>query len=307
MQKLKELKMKENLLPKLGFGTASIALGSQMEAERTLKFALENGIRYFDTAPLYGGGQAEVRLGQALKDAPKNIMVSTKCGRYRDYGTAGPASSGLDDTWDYSEKTIRESINLSQDRLNREFLDIVYLHDIETSPKEAFEVGLPLLREMQTKGVVGAIGAGCNTVEGLLSAIEAGASDILLVAGRWTLLDRSAGRELLYKAELNGAHIVVGGLLNSGCLANPYKENTTFNYRPIKSNERTKLLELAEIANRENVSILAAATQFPARDKRIGTTLLGAATKEQLKNTLESIEAKVTESFWSSTKELGIS
>jgi D-threo-aldose 1-dehydrogenase len=84
MQKLKELKMKENLLPKLGFGTASIALGSQMEAERTLKFALENGIRYFDTAPLYGGGQAEVRLGQALKDAPKNISVSTAFCRYHD-------------------------------------------------------------------------------------------------------------------------------------------------------------------------------------------------------------------------------
>ena len=118
-------------LPKLGFGTAAVALVDQNEAMASIDIALNAGIRYFDTAPLYGGGQAEVRLGQALQDAAKEVIISTKCGRTRRFATAGPVSTGEADVWDFSEKAITDSIERSCERLNRERLDIVFLHDIE--------------------------------------------------------------------------------------------------------------------------------------------------------------------------------
>lgn len=294
-------------LPKLGFGTAAIALVDQSDAMASIDIALHAGIRYFDTAPLYGGGQAEVRLGQALADAAKEVTISTKCGRTRRFGTAGPVSTGEADVWDFSETAIIESIERSCERLKRDRLDIVFLHDIEAAQEQAFSEGLPVLRKLQAKGRIGAVGAGCNTVDGLLSALHADAADVILVAGRWTLLDRSAGKILLREAKEHSTKIVAGGILNSGCLANPDAPAAHFNYGPVTNDVRVQLRALAGVADEHNVSLTAAALQFPKRDPRVDTTLLGASSSGQLSKIMVELAKPIPNDFWTAVESMGLS
>ncbi len=293
-------------LPALGLGTSSLALCPESEFFATIDLAYESGIRYFDTAPLYGGGQAEVRLGQALTEAPANVVVSTKCGRYRRFGAPPPFSSGENDSWDFSEAATRHCIDLSSARLDRDYLDIVFLHDIEASIGQALCEALPVLRELRSAGRIGMIGAGCNTVEGLLAALATGFVEVVLVAGRWTLLDRTAQVELLPKAGDSGTKVVAGGILNSGCLADPGSRGARFDYRQISEFERSQLLKLAATAAKHDVSLTAAALQFPARDARVGTTLLGASSPGQLQESLAALSQSVPEAFWDEAQDMGL-
>ena len=291
--------------PSLGFGTAAIALGPDVEAMKTIDIALEAGIQYFDTAPLYGGGQAEVRLGRALKGMP-DIIVSTKCGRFRQFGAPAQAGTSHADVWDFSEQSVRESIERSCERLDRNYLNVVFLHDIEAAQDQAFHEALPVLRELQSAGRIGAVGAGCNTVVGLLSAVDAGAADVLLIAGRWTLLDRTAGAELLPAAANAGVSVVAGGVLNSGCLACPEMPGAKFNYRTIQSEERAMLDKLVAVAVQFNVSLTAAALQFPQRETRVSTSLLGASGSVQLQSTLDALREPIPDGFWKAVEHMGL-
>lgn len=291
--------------PSLGFGTAAIALGPDAEAMKAIDIALEAGIQYFDTAPLYGGGQAEVRLGRALKGMP-DIILSTKCGRFREFGAPAQAGTSHADVWDFSEQSVRESIERSCERLDRNHLNVVFLHDIEAAQDQAFREALPVLRELQSAGRIGAVGAGCNTIVGLLSAVDAGAADVLLIAGRWTLLDRTAGAELLPAAANAGVSVVAGGILNSGCLACPEISGAKFNYRPIQSEERATLDKLVAVAVQFNVSLTAAALQFPQRETRVSTSLLGASGSAQLQSTLDALLEPIPDGFWKAVEDMGL-
>lgn len=286
-------------IPELGLGTAALALVDEAEADRTLRCALDRGISYFDTAPLYGGGKAEERLGNALKSAQSaNVFVSTKVGRYRPYGAAAGHQSGNPDAWDFSEAAVRGSIARSQDRLNREVLDCVFLHDIGGNIDAAFHEALPVMRELQRKGVIGLVGAGCNTVDELLSAVDAGAADAILMAGRWTLLDRSAGDKLLPSCKAAGTRIVAGGVLNSGLLAARPGPASTFDYRPATAAERARAQQLSDMAEAAGISLLSAALQFPRRHETVGTLLLGAASQDQLEDSMTALTARIPDSFW---------
>lgn len=285
-------------IPELGLGTAALALIDEAVADRTLKTALDRGISYFDTAPLYGGGMAEERLGRALAAAQSQaLFVSTKVGRSRPYGAAAAHQSGNPDTWDFSEAAVRASIARSQDRLNREVLDCVFLHDIGGNIDAAFHEALPVMRELQRKNVIGLIGAGCNTVDELLSAVGAG-SDAILIAGRWTLLDRSAGDKLLPSCKAAGTRIVAGGVLNSGLLAARPGPTSTFDYRPATAAERARAQQLSDMAEAEGISLLSAALQFPLRHETVGTLLLGAASQDQLEESMTALTARIPDRFW---------
>lgn len=293
-------------LPRLGLGTAGFALTSEAEAQRAFETALEAGIGYFDTAPLYGGGQAEVRLGKVLAGASQSVVVSTKCGRTRGFGSAAPSVSGIPDVWDFSEHSARESVERSCERLRRGKLDIVFLHDIETAQDQALKEALPVLRELQAQGRIGVVGAGCNTVDGLLAAVVGGAADALLIAGRWSLMDRTAGTQLLSHAAAHGTAIVAGGVLNSGCLAKPRSPDAKFDYRPISESERAAALDIAKVAEAHRVSVLAAALQFPGRDSRVSTTLLGASSASQLEGALAALEEQIPDQFWNTIAPMGL-
>lgn len=294
-------------LPDLGLGTAALALIDASEAQRALWAALDKGIRYFDTAALYGGGQAEIRLGEALKSqASNNVFVSTKVGRYRKLGAAAPSVTRTPDTWDFSEATTRASIRRSQDRLGRDHLDCVFLHDIEMASEAALNEALPVLKELQNRGEIGMIGAGCNSNAGLLAAINAGAADVVLVAGRWTLLDRSAADHLLPLCERKGTAVVAGGVLNSGLLAKRPAEGASFDYRPATKAERETAIKLHDLAKASSVPLISAALAFPTRHPAVDTLLLGVSSASQLENSLAVMKADIPAEFWENVGPLGL-
>ncbi len=293
-------------LPALGLGAASLALVDDAIAREALDFALDSGIRYFDAAPLYGGGAAEERLGRALAGSDEPVFVSTKCGRYRAFGAPPPAVSGIADTWDFSAEATRKSIQRSLDRLGRTRLDAVFLHDIEQDIDGALNRALPVLRDYQAKGVIGMVGAGCNSVAGLIAALQGGADDVLLVAGRWTLLDRTSKAELLPLARRHGTHLVAGGVLNSGMLAGKLGAGPRFDYRaaaPIELDEAQRLRSAAEAAG---ATLMQAALQFPTRDPGADTLLLGASSKAQLSSALAALREPIPEALWATLQPMGL-
>lgn len=293
--------------PKIGLGTAALALADPREAERVLSLALDHGITYFDTAPLYGGGLAEQRLGEVLKSrGNSNTLVSTKVGRFREKGAEPPTVTGNPDTWNFREGAVRESIARSQGRLGRERLDCVFLHDIEFALDQALCEGIPVLMELKQQGIVGAIGAGCNTVEGLVAAINAGADDSVLVAGRWTLLDRSAGKSLLPLCRSKNTSVVAGGVLNSGLLAKRPQKGMKFDYRPATDHELAAATELHDVAEKMNVSLISAALQYPTRTKDVASILIGCSSAEQFSRSLSALAEEIPEAFWDAVADKGL-
>ncbi|MEW7009945.1 aldo/keto reductase [Lentilitoribacter sp. EG35] len=294
-------------VPSLGLGTAALALTDLSEAERTLSLALDSGIKYFDTAALYGGGQAEIRLGKVLKSqAARDVFVSTKVGRYRELGVAAPGPNDTPDVWDFSEATTRASIRRSQDRLGRDYLDCVFLHDIEMAPEAALAEALPVLKDLQAKGEIGLIGAGCNTNAGLIAAIYRGAADVVLVAGRWTLLDRSAARNLLPLCARKRTAVVAGGVLNSGLLAKRPVEGASFDYRPATVVERDAATRIHDLAQASGIQLINAALSFPTRHSAVDTLLLGVSTACQLEQSLSALKTNIPQEFWENVAPLGL-
>lgn len=293
-------------LPTIGLGTAAFALCPEKDALATLHHALERGITYFDTASLYGGGQAEARLGRALSGAGPEVAVSTKLGRERDWGAAPAWATGQPDRWDFSESATRRSVARSCARLGRDFLDVVFLHDIHMAPEQALAEALPVLRELQADGVIGMIGAACNTVAEHLTALKGKADDILLVAGRWTLLDRSAGTQLLPACLANDTRVVAGAVLNSGLLAGPPFAGRSFDYRPATEVEVAEAERLDAEAKKAGIDLVTAALQFPRRHRTVNTLLLGAASATEIDKSLAALKRQVPDAFWARVHGMGI-
>ena len=219
---------------RLGFGSASIAglysAVAEADAFAMIEHAWATGVRYFDTAPQYGYGQAERRLGTILRQHPRDSYVlSTKVGRLLRPATteqlAEPSNfHGVPDdrpVWDFSRDGVRRSLDESLQRLGVDRIDIVYIHDPDDHWQAAIDSAYPALHDLRDQGVIGAIGAGMNQAEMLARFAREADMDVFLCAGRYTLLDQSALAELLPACEVRGISLVIGGLLNSGILANP--------------------------------------------------------------------------------------
>lgn len=212
-------------LPRLGLGTAA-ALGvmgtaiSDEAANAVVATAYARGIRFFDTAPLYGGGLAEERLGRVLRTLPRDdIVLSTKTGVTRPYRQAASPPGGLRrssaDVWDYGPEATKRSVALSLERLGIERLDLVHLHDVDDRVDQAM-AAYPALDELRAAGVIAGIGIGAKHVGAPLALLERGRFDAVLVPGRYTLLDQTALPALLPLALERGIRIVIGGVFNSG-------------------------------------------------------------------------------------------
>ena len=261
-------------LPRFGLGTAALA-GlypdvSSASARATVDAAWSLGIRYFDTAPLYGSGLAEERLGEALSARPRNeFVISTKVGRvlrpgrpHRHYAGARPFAPAFD----YSRDGVRRSLAESLERLQLGQVDIALLHDPERHIDEARR-SIDAVRELAAQ-----VGVGTNYVETALTFVEAGEVDVVLLAGRYTLLDRSAERELLPVCAERGVPVIAAGVFNSGVLAG----GATFDYEsaPADILKRRDTLEAA--CARHVVPLAAAAIQFPLRHPAVESILVGA-------------------------------
>ena len=216
-----------------------------------------------------------------------------------------PFQSGQADIWDFSEKKTRLSVDLLSERLNQSFLDIVFLHDTKENIYQAFFEALPVSRELQANNRIGMIGVRCNTVDALLTSLEAGITDVLLIAERWTLLDRTVGLELLLLANSRNTNIIVGEVLNSGCLAQHDNASAKFNYRPISRIEQCKFRELCTLINKYT-SLMAVALQFPNRDPCVSVTLLGVSEADQLRGSFRFLDQVIPDMFWQEVEGMGL-
>ncbi|MFE6332089.1 aldo/keto reductase [Streptomyces sp. NPDC057798] len=305
-------------MTRLGLGSG--ALGNlytevtDEQAYEAVGAAWDRGIRYFDTAPHYGLGLSELRLGAALRERPREeYTISTKVGRRLEpsdeggddlaHGFAVPATHRR--VWDFTADGIRRTLDASLERLGLDRVDIVYLHDPDDHAEEAFREGYPALEELRSEGVVGAIGAGMNQAEMLTRFIRDTDVDVVLCAGRYTLLDRSALVEMLPAAVERGTSVVIGGPFNSGLLADP-RPGATYNYAQAPRELVDRALRMKETAERHGITLRAAALAFCAAHPAVTGVLVGARSAAEVHDCAEQFATPVPDSFWQELRQSGL-
>lgn len=299
--------------PRLGLGCAALtAPGADGErnARAVIEHAWGRGIRFFDTAPLYGGGLSEERLGAALDGLPRtDYVLTTKTGVTRPYaqGATPPNSTRFRaaDVWDFSREGTHASVHRSFDRLRTDYLDLVHLHDVDQH-LDACTEACEVLAELRAQGRVRGISVGSNGVHapGLLMA--RGVIDAMLVAGRCTLLDASA-EGLFERAVTAGVRVIAAGVLNSGILAQGITPKATFDYLPPSPAVAERVGRLQDWCASHGVSLMAAALQVVARNPRVGSVLLGPRSVTELDELLNAYVQPVPDAFWLECPEMAVS
>ncbi len=307
----------------LGLGCATLG-GSQIDvareaAEEIVGAAWAAGVRYVDTAPFYGVGQAERCVGDALRDRSRSEWVlSTKVGRLLRPNATGIFADGrhhplpFDAVYDYSYDGIMRSFEDSLQRLGLAQIDVLYVHDVgvyqhgaEAHPalmKTLRESGYRALESLRRGGVVAAIGIGVNEREVLLEAMEWGAWDAFLLAGRYTLLEQAPLDDLLPKCLVAGTSIVVGGPLNSGILAG----RDTWNYRPAPPDVAARVKAIAVICDSHRVPLAAAALQFPLAHPAVAAIIPGPRNAEEFAANLDLLRHPIPAGLWADLREAGL-
>lgn len=295
----------------LGFGGAQLGNlyreTSEEEAAGAVDAAWNAGIRYFDTAPHYGLGLSERRLGNALGGRARDaFLVSTKVGRLLvptneplpdDEGFA--VSPNLRRVRDYSRDGIRRSVDESLKRLALDRIDIVYLHDPDDYWEVASREGAPALAELRDEGVIGAFGAAMNQIPMLLNFIDRCDVDLVMVAGRHTLLEPIGQERLLPLAAQHGVGVVVAGVYNSGLLSRPRpSRGAKFNYEDAPDEAIHRAVELAERCEAHGTTLPAAAVQFPLISQEVVSVVIGARTSEQVYNSAENYQSLIDPALW---------
>jgi D-threo-aldose 1-dehydrogenase len=293
-------------LPRTGLGTAPLGglfeAVSDETAHETLELAWEEGIRFFDTAPLYGLGLSERRLGRFFADKPRDdFVVASKVGRLlRADAPPDPDQSHwagtppLNPVWDFSHDGVLRSIDESLERLGLDRIDIVHIHDPDDHYEEALAGAYPALDRLRTEGVIRAVGAGMNQVEMLVDFVREARFDCFLVAGRYTLLDRAALPELLPLCVERDIAVIAGGVFNSGILAG----GTSFDYRPAPPELLERAAGLEAVCARYDVPLAAAALQFPLRHPAVASVLLGPRSRAQLAQSLDLLDVQIPVELW---------
>ncbi|MEV6528764.1 aldo/keto reductase [Streptomyces sp. NPDC051639] len=302
----------------LSFGAAGIGnlftTVSDEAAYEAVDAAWDGGIRSFDTAPHYGLGLSERRLGAALRARPRDAYtLSTKVGRLLE-----PADTGGDDlangfavpathrrVWDFSADGVRRALEAGLERLGLDRVDVVYLHDPDDHAEQAFQEGYPALEKLRSEGVVGAIGAGMNQAGMLTRFVRDTDVDVVLCAGRYTLLDHRALAELLPAALERGTSVVVGGAFNSGLLADP-RPGATYDYATAPRETLERALRLQEIAGRHGTTLRAAALAFPAAHPAVVSVLVGARSAHEVRDCAQQFATPVPAAFWRELREAGL-
>ncbi|MFE7712905.1 aldo/keto reductase [Streptomyces sp. NPDC057486] len=276
------------------------------EAAAAVEAAWANGVRTFDTAPHYGLGLSERRLGQALRSKPRGqYTLSTKVGRLlrpRDEqgddlanGFAVPATH--ERAWDFSAHGVRASLEESLTRLGLDRVDILYLHDPHDHERAAFDSAYPELERMRAEGLVGAIGVGMNQTRMLERFVRDTDIDVVLLAGRYSLLDHSGLTSLLPQAARRGVSVVIGGVFNSGLLADP-RPGATFDYAPASQDLLDRALAIKALCETFDVPLRAAALQFALGHPAVASVLVGARTVAEVEDAARMIHHPIPADMW---------
>ncbi|WP_329190591.1 aldo/keto reductase [Actinacidiphila glaucinigra] len=295
---------------RIGLGTAPLgglysAVGGR-QAAGTLDAAWRAGIRYFDTAPHYGAGLAEQRLGAFLTGAghPRaECTVSTKVGRLLVPGASAPGDEafhgdpGLVRVRDYSAEGVYRSLAESLERSGLDAFDVVLIHDPDEHWEEAVTGAYPALARLRDEGAVRAIGAGMNQTGILTRFVTETDLDCVLVAGRYSLLDHSAADELLPACADRGVGVLVGGVFNSGILAN-LAPDAMYDYAPAPQEVLHHALALGERCAEYGVPLAAAALRFPLRHPAVTGVVVGARSAQEVTVNVAHTSATIPEELW---------
>lgn len=315
-------------VPRLGLGTAPLSgmvLGDGLyggtahdEAVRVISRAHELGISYVDTAPLYGAGRAEARLGQSSYASADrdSFIVSTKIGRVLDPVPGGMKSSDDPDgigelvavnSW--TRDNVHRSIEESLKRLNLDSVEIIYVHDPDVESfgeKQAMYEAFPALIELREQGTIKAIGCGMNEWQMPLKFIRNFDLDIILLAGRYTLLDHSGLTEFLPECIERDVKITIGGPYNSGILARDLSQPVTFDYERAPDDLVEKARRLTEICVSHGVDLKAAALQFVLAHPAIATAVPGAQSIDELEQNIAMVSQEIPAALWSDMRTAGL-
>ena len=295
-------------ITRLGLGTAPIGglftPVSIEDAKLVVDYAMASGIKYFDTAPVYGNGLAEKRIGPLLGPVTAQLVaLSTKVGRL--LVTPPGTTVGIEEyevLIDYSPDGIRQSLEASLSRLQLNSVDILYIHDADDYADQAITQAYPELEKMRSEGLISAIGVGMNQVEIPTRFVNETDINIVLCAGRYSLLDQSAASELLPAAINRNVSIVIGGVYNSGILATP-SFDSTYDYVKAPTNLVKQALAIQDLLQNWQVPLTAAAIQFPLRHAAVTSVLTGARSVAELSENIDAFNFAIPEECWTALEE----
>ena len=296
----------------LGFGAASIGnLYRAIDDDQALAAvdsAWDNGIRYFDTAPHYGAGLSERRLGAALRERPRDeYVLSTKVGRLlvpnesptgSDLAHLFDAPDDLQRELDYSAPGVRRSLEESLTRLGLDHVDVALVHDPDDHLQEASHGAIPELIRMRDEGIVKAVGVGMNQWQAPLRFVEESDLDVVMIAGRWTLLDRTAA-PLMESCSERGVSVLAAAPFNSGLLARPEPQaDSHFDYASPDAGVLDAARALARLARELGATLPQVALQFPLRHPAVASVVTGLAKKEHVVSAAKWLTTPVPDQFW---------
>ena len=302
----------------LGFGGAPLgAVGDRISAETAaaiIQRARQGGIRYFDTAPLYGHGLSEKRVGATLGTLPRDeFVLSTKVGRLLVPTTEGERYAGMRDAepvairYDYSYDAVRRSLESSLERLGLDRVDILLCHDIDVwthgdGQPEIFEAArngaLPAMRELREQGIVRAIGLGVNEWQVCSRVMNEMDVDCFLLAGRFTLLEQEPLDVFLPECVRRNVSIIIGGPYNSGILATDDRRRATYDYKPAPEHLWEKAQAIRRMCESHGVDPRAAALQYPLRHPAVAAVIPGVWAIEEVETNLDLIAAEIPDALW---------
>ena len=293
---------------RLSLGTA--ALGglytsvSDADCTDTVLAAIDNGINFIDTAPHYGKGTSEVRIGKALAGRDRStFVISTKIGRL-----LVPSTTDIDDffmdadntverKFDFSASGVRQSLEGSLERLGLDSVEILFIHDPDANADEAILEAYPELDRMRSEGIIKAIGVGMNQCETPTRVIKETDIDMVLIAGRYSLLDQKALEGLLPAALERNVDIIAAGVFNSGILANPVK-GATYDYVPASDELLAKAVRIREVLEGHQVSLTSAALQFPLRHPAVKSVLVGCRSAAEVATNIAEFDKTIENKVW---------
>lgn len=313
----------------LGFGGAPIGeLYERMpedQAINAVRAAWDAGIRYFDTAPFYGSGLSEVRVGHVLRQhSRRDYVLSTKVGRYllpedAENIDRGRWKGGLDFklVMDYSYDATMRSVEQSMHRMGISRFDMLYIHDVDVFSqgsreafeqrfKEAMEGAYPALDKLRSEGLVKGIGVGINEAEACTMFARAGDFDCFLLAGRYTLLEQEALDDFLPLAEEKNIGILLGGPYNSGILATGAVEGAYYNYYPAPPEILDRVSRIEAVCRRHRVALPAAAIQFPLGHPSVASIIPGAISAHEVRQNVDLMNASIPSDLWAELKHEGL-
>ena len=314
----------------LGFGTAPLGnlLGtvSEKDAQDTMQTAWDAGMRYFDTAPLYGAGLAETRLNHFLRGRPRDkYVISTKVGRLLQVSRPEERLGigkffdipSRREIYDYGYDGVMRSLEFSLERLGLDRVDILFVHDIDIFNHGTAEVrdqhvetlmngGYKALVKLRDEGVIKAFGAGVNEWEVCEILARRGDFDLFLLAGRYTLLEQESLKSLLPLCEERGIGIVLGGPYNSGILATGATPKAVYQYAPAPKAILDRVRAIEEVCRRHKVKLPEAALRFPLAHPCVVTVIPGGVTPKQVRMNVKTLAAKIPKALWRELKDLGL-